>query len=99
MAPLQSAAASQGDEPKQSLRVVLTESCVSLMLPAKELPQASGLLLGLGRGWQRSAIVWLPLRNAGQVQVLRAFTLRLSWKQHPEHQLDSLTPAGQAAES
>lgn len=77
-----------GDEPKRSPHVTVAHGRANLTLPAEELPEASGLLLGLGRRRQSSAIVWLPLRDAGQVQVLCAFTLRLSWKRHPKHQFD-----------
>lgn len=50
------------------------------MLPAKEFPEAFGLLFGFRWGRQRSSIMGFSRRNTGQVQVLCAFTICLSCK-------------------
>lgn len=56
-----------------------SKGCVRL--PAEELPEAARLLLGLRRGrrLRGGAIVWFPVRDAGQVQVLGASPLRLAF--------------------
>ena len=55
------------------------------ILPAEEFPEAFRLLFGFRWGRQRSSIMWFTWRDAGQVQMLCAFTFCLSCKHNHKH--------------
>lgn len=75
--PLQSAEPSKQNLQNQTFNFQTAATLITPS-PAKELPEAFGLLLGFRRGRQRSCIPGILQGNASQVQVLRGFTVSLS---------------------